>query len=155
MPHREPVAHGICSTLSWYLNSAFPMNELQCKRLAACLTIGTLALLALPLRAEEPPHLEFVRGLRSRGMSDLALQYLQSKGQAPPPELAVILPLELAKTRLELAAVESDYGRRTTLQNQARAEFDLFVKKNPKHPLAADAALEIAQNFGPARQSDA
>jgi len=145
MLHREPVAHGICPSLSWYLNSAFPMNELQCKRLAACLTIGTLALLALPLRAEEPPHLEFVRGLRSRGMADLALQYLQSKGQAPPPELAVILPLELAKTRLELAAVESDYGRRTTLQNQARAEFDLFVKKNPKHPLAADAALEIAR----------
>ena len=57
-----------------------------------------------PLRADEPPVLEFVRGLRAQGMPDLALEYLQSKSKNPPANLAPLLPLELAKTRLELAA---------------------------------------------------
>jgi hypothetical protein len=93
----------------------------------------------------EEPHLEFVRSLRARGMADLALQYLESQSQKPPPALAVVLPLELAKTRLELAAAEPDATRRANLQNQARLEFEAFLKNNPKHPLAADARLEIAR----------
>src|SRR5437016_3383881 len=94
--------------------------------------------------AEEPPYVDFVRGLRARGWPDLALQYLESKSQNPPPELAAVLPLELAKTRLDLAATRADPSSRLAEQNRARAEFELFLKNNPKHPLAAEAGLEIA-----------
>jgi hypothetical protein len=107
-------------------------------------------LLVLPLAvpaadAEEPPHLEFVRGLRARGMPDLALQYLESLGPKPPAELAAILPLERAKARLEAAALDPDASRRAAAENQARAELEAFVRDNPKHPLAAEAGLEIAR----------
>src|SRR5438105_2112735 len=108
---------------------------------------ATLMLFALAGRvmAEEPPVLEFVRGLRAQGMSDLALEYLQSKSKKPPADLAPLLPLELAKTRLELAATRANPASRAAEQNQARAEFELFVKNNPKHPLAAAAQLEIGR----------
>jgi tetratricopeptide (TPR) repeat protein len=111
----------------------------------ALLALGVLALALPSLTAEEPPHLEFVRGLRGRGMADLALEYLQSKSKNPPPELAAILPLELAKTRLELATTKLDAASRLAVQNQAKAEFEQFVRNNPKHPLAAEANLEIAR----------
>ncbi|HEV3085319.1 MAG TPA: tetratricopeptide repeat protein [Gemmataceae bacterium] len=113
--------------------------------LAVLLIVGTCAALSVPLRAEEPPHLAFVRALRARGMADLALEYLQSQSKNPPADLAPILPLELAKTRLELAASKPDPASRLAEQNQARAEFELFLKNNPQHPLAAEASLEIAR----------
>src|SRR5438876_1705417 len=130
--------------------------------LAALVVLGTVAFLSQPLRAEEPPHLAFVRGLRARGMADLALQYLQSHSKNPPADLAPILPLELAKTRIELAASKPDPISRSAEQNQARAEFEQFLQKNPNHPLAAEASLEIARiiavqgkaELGRARQAD-
>jgi tetratricopeptide (TPR) repeat protein len=51
----------------------------------------------------------------------------------------------MARTRLELASAEGDSGRRFNIQNQARADLEAFIKNNPKHPLAADASLEIAR----------
>jgi hypothetical protein len=104
-----------------------------------------VALLTIGARADEPPYLEFVRGLRAHGMPDLALEYLGRLGRKPPADLAPILPLEIAKTRLELATLEPDAGRRAAAQLQARSEFETFVKKNPKHPLVAEANLEIAR----------
>jgi hypothetical protein len=114
-------------------------------RLAALLTLSTVLAATWPVPAEEPPHLEFVRGLRARGMADLALQYLQSKSQNPPADLAVVLPLEMAKARLDLAATRPDPAGRLAEQNLARAELEQFVKSNPKHPLAAEASLQIAR----------
>jgi hypothetical protein len=115
------------------------------KRPVAFLVGGLLVLLVQPLQAEEPPYLEFVRGLRAKGMADLALQYLQGLSQNPPAAIAPVLGLELAKTRLELAANETDFSRRVALQNQARAELENFVKNSVQDPLSADAALEIAR----------
>jgi hypothetical protein len=101
----------------------------------------------VPLRAGEP-YLEFVRALRASGKADLALQYLQSKSQQPPPELATVLPLELAKTRLELAAVQPEAASRATLREQARTELATFLQKNPRHPLATEAALALTRIAG-------
>jgi hypothetical protein len=107
--------------------------------------VAALAWLSLvpfvPVWAEEP-HLEFVRGLRASGKSDLALEYLQRMSQKPPRDLANILLLELAKTRLELAAGQRDASSRAALQEQARLELEAFLKANPKHPLAPEAALQ-------------
>jgi hypothetical protein len=116
------------------------------KRWLAFLALAGLVPSA-PLWAEEP-YLEFVRGLRASGKADLALQYLQGMSQNPPPGLAAILPLEVAKTRLELAAAQPDAASRATLREQARSELETFLKKNPKHPLAAEAALELARIAG-------
>jgi hypothetical protein len=95
------------------------------------------------VRGDEP-HLEFVRGLRARGLPDLALEYLEKLSRQPPPDIAAILPLEIAKSRLDMGTVEPDAGRRTAIQNQAKAGFEAFIRTNPKHPLAAEAAFEIA-----------
>jgi hypothetical protein len=110
--------------------------------------LTALALLCLlpsvPLHAEEP-HLAFVRALCASGKADLALQYLQSQSQKFPAELKEILPLEQAQMRLELATAQPDTTRREALQDQARNELDAFIRRNPKHPLAAVAAFKLAQ----------
>jgi hypothetical protein len=62
-----------------------------------------------PALAQSPPHMELVRGLRTNGLADLAMTYLDElKASNPPPEIKVILPLEYARTRLALAAQEND-----------------------------------------------
>ena len=96
------------------------------------------------LRADEP-HLEFARGLRARGLPDLALQYLEHLNRRPPADLAPILPLEMAKARLEMGIADPDPARRTAIQDQAKTEFEAFIRANPKHPLAAEAAFEISR----------
>jgi hypothetical protein len=114
-----------------------------------CLAILALTGLVptVPLKAEEP-HLQFIRALRADGKADLALQYLLSKSQNPSAELAAVLPLELAKTRLELAAVQPDAASRAAFREQARTDLEAFLKKNPKHALAAEAGLELARIAG-------
>jgi tetratricopeptide (TPR) repeat protein len=114
------------------------------KHLWAALAGVTLLISVAASYAEDPPYLDFVRGLRAKGMPDLALEYLQKLGQNPPKSVAALLPLEMAKTRLDLAAAESNANQRAALQNQARAEFETFLKNNPQHPLAAEARLETA-----------
>jgi hypothetical protein len=114
------------------------------KKPVAFFSLMILALTGCPLRAEEP-HLELVRGLRSRDLPDLALQYLEKLSQNPPPGLAPLLPLEMARTRLELARLENDAGRRSALYNQARTEFEAFLRNSPNDPLTPRANLEIAR----------
>jgi TolA-binding protein len=106
----------------------------------------SLALIVASLHAEEPPHFRFAQGLRDRQMSDLALQYLEAlQARKLPADVAAVLPLEMAKSRLGLAVLETDAGRRAALQDQARTELRGFLEKNPRHPLAADANLELAR----------
>jgi hypothetical protein len=112
-----------------------------------CLLLALL-LPALPLgpagRAEEMPHLEFVRALRERRYPELALEYLNRLAKNPPPEVASILPLEMARTRLDLAATNPDVSARLQLYTAARKELEEFLQKNPNHPLAAAAKFDIA-----------
>jgi hypothetical protein len=112
---------------------------------------GLTVLLSLfsPLEAAEVPHLEFVRGLRDRQFSDLALEYLDKLRANPPsPEVAALIPLETAKVRLDLARLESSSNRRLELYNKARADLEEFTKKNPESPLVAEARLVTAQVAG-------
>lgn len=114
------------------------------KRLIALLTLGVF-LHSLTLSAADTPHLDLVRGLRAQQMADYALLYLQRLAEKPPPELALLLPLEMAKTRIDLAQLEPNENRKAALQAQARGELTAFLEKNPKHPLAAEANLDIAR----------
>src|SRR5436190_21401467 len=47
------------------------------KKLATMLTLAVLWLTLAPVRADDVPHLDFVRALRARNFSDLALDYLE------------------------------------------------------------------------------
>lgn len=109
------------------------------------LTVMT-ALVVSPLPADEPPHLSFVQKLRARGDADIALQYLtEILSVNPPPELKPLLPLEIARTRLEMASLKADAGQRAAAYKAARDGFEEFIKANPEHPLVADARLELAR----------
>jgi TolA-binding protein len=111
--------------------------------------VAALALFLLAVaapHAEEPPHLQFVQGLREKQLPDLALEYLEAlQKKALPAEVATLLPLESAKARLALAELETEPGRRTNLREQARNDLQTFAQKHPGHPLAADANLELAR----------
>lgn len=115
-------------------------------------TIAILALavsfLVVPfLRAEEFPHLEFVRGLRAEGLPDLALDYLTvlSKKKDLPKDVVTILPIELAKTLIELAATETNASRRSTLYERSQAQLQKFIKDNESLPQASEARLDLAR----------
>src|SRR5437773_12167350 len=56
------------------------------KRLFAIALFGTLLCCCPPLRAEDVPHLDFVRGLREKRYPDLALEYLKKLSQNPPAD---------------------------------------------------------------------
>jgi hypothetical protein len=114
------------------------------RSLAMLVLAGFAGWMTHPSYGEEPPHLEFVRGLRAQRYPDLALDYLQQLGQNPPPGLAPLLPLERAKARVDLALLETDLGRRAALFAQAQNEFQTFLKESPGHPLAAEANVELA-----------
>jgi hypothetical protein len=96
-----------------------------------------------------PPYLEFVHGLIAHpaGLSDVAYDYLQSLKNRKdlPPAVAAQLPLEIAKTGVEVARNERDTARRATLYAQAREAFAAFLQANPNSPLAAEATMELGR----------
>jgi tetratricopeptide (TPR) repeat protein len=118
------------------------------KRFRAVLAGAAVLLAGHRAAGQEAPYLaelRFVRDLRARHYDDLALEYLERlRKKEPSPELLRELPLELAKTRLDLAAEESDSGKRLAIFEQARAEFEAFLKANPDHPRAGEAKLDVA-----------
>ncbi|MFO0810647.1 MAG: hypothetical protein U0746_18625 [Gemmataceae bacterium] len=103
-----------------------------------------LVVLTSSLRAEER-HLDLVRALRANGMADLAVDYLERLGKNPPANLKAILPLELAKARLDLAVYEGNDRKRNKQFEAAKQAYDDFLQANPNHPLAAEARLDLAR----------
>ena len=109
--------------------------------------LGALVLLltaGLTARADEP-HLDLIRALRAQGEPGLAMEYIQAKLATPPASLAGILPLEIARTRVELALQENEESKRLAMFAEARREFDNFLQKDPNNPLAPQARFEIAR----------
>lgn len=97
------------------------------------------------VRADEP-HLEMIRGLRAQGEPALAMEYIQTRiGTNVPADIAQVLQLEIARTRVELALHESEEGKRLAMFAAARGEFENFLKNNADHPLAPQASFEIAR----------
>jgi hypothetical protein len=94
--------------------------------------------------APQDENLKFVQALRTQGMADLALEYLE-KRLKKDPRYAADVPLEIATLRLDLAAEEPDAAKRMAMFEEARKDFEEFLKKNASHPRAADARFQIAQ----------
>ena len=115
------------------------------KCLLAVFALAALLSVAVPSRADEVPHLEFVSELRAR-YPDLALEYLDKLSKSnPSPDVAAVIPLELAKVHLDLASAEIDANRRLVLYDKARQEFQQFIDKNPSNVLVADARVDLAR----------
>lgn len=114
----------------------------------ASLALGLLLAFAAPSFAQGPSQLELVRALRSSGMVDLAIQRLEELKNKPgllTPDEAKLIPLELARIRLEEASRETEDARRASLIGQARLSFKEFITANPTHPMAAQANVELAR----------
>lgn len=96
--------------------------------------------------AQTADPIDLARGLRENGLSDLALEFLQDLStKRPTPGALAVIPLERARAKLELAAEESDDGKRTALVGEAKADFDRFLAANATHPRRAEAALSLAR----------
>lgn len=104
-----------------------------------------IALFGGPVARADEPHLDFVRGLQARGMADLAADYLQRLSANPPANLHAILPLELARARLEQANQEGDDKKRAQLFAVARRDFEAFLDGSRDAKLTARANLELAR----------
>jgi len=116
------------------------------KRSLSLLAVAVVFLVAWPAHADEPleVQLEFVRKLRTRHYSNLALEYLEKLSKTAPPEMAPLLHLETARTKISLAQ-EKEPEQRAPLFALARSELEAFIKANGEHPEAAPARVEVAR----------
>src|SRR5258708_4395003 len=117
------------------------------KRLLTVLALGVSLCLAAPARAEELPHMEFVQALREKNHPDLAMEYLEklSKRADLPKELKDALPLEIARTQLEVAAKDPDPARRARVYGEARVKMEAYLATKPTGADAAIASFELGK----------
>ncbi len=112
----------------------------------SCLLVVVLATQSTHAVAGAPDPFDLVQGLRENGMSDLALEYLEELTKKnPTAEMKILIPLEMAKTRLLLAQEESDEAVRDAAIALAKQDFGLFLLDHGKHPRAAEASLALAR----------
>lgn len=109
----------------------------------ALVVVGALTGVA----SAEEPYLEFVRGLRSRGYYDTALEYLNQIADDPdlPPEVGEVLSYERGRTLLDGASRLTNSKQRREQLDLAQAAFEQFVQSAPRHPLAGTANTEQAR----------
>jgi hypothetical protein len=95
------------------------------------------------------PHLDLVRGLRERSYHDLALSYLERLQKQPglSVEVKSALPLELARSRSEVAATIPSGVERDRLLTTSRTELESFLKTNPATALAAEGEQALANTI--------
>jgi len=126
------------------LSRATPMN-----RFVVAFTLGVGLLAASPLRADDSPHLEFVRALRARNYTDEALEYLSrlDASKDVSKEVKSFIPLEKANCFLDRAAREADSTKRDRDYDKAQLEFDKLINAAGKDgsPYSAIAQLEKAR----------
>lgn len=98
-------------------------------------------------RADDTPHLEFVKQLRAKQYGDLALRYLDVLEKEGSPEVVAFIPIERASIYLDQAQQSTNIAERSRLYEKARAGFETFIKNSKaKSPaLAAIAQLESSR----------
>lgn len=112
----------------------------------AYLTLAVLVVGPAVVLADESPvtQIKFARELRERHLADLALEYLTQLSKNPPPALAPLLPLELAKARVGVA-LEKAPVERLALLTDARKDLEAFAKKGGRAEIAALTQMELAR----------
>jgi len=92
-----------------------------------------------------PKPADLVRGLREAGLSDLALEYLDQVGGGAGPDDTLVLVLERARLRVDLADQETDDVKRDEFLVAAKKGFDEFLSKAKNHPRGPEAAVSVAR----------
>lgn len=95
------------------------------------------------------PHLELVRGLRERGYHDLALNYLEQLPSKPNirSEVKAALPLELARSRSDVAATIPVGEERDRLLLKSRTELETYLRAHPNSELSLEAEQALANTL--------
>lgn len=109
--------------------------------LAACCVAG---LMSKPALAAEPVS-QFLEGLRSRQLYDVANMYLDSlrNNTKLPADVKAIIPYEQGRTLIEASRLERDLNTRLKVLAQARERLQEFVTKNSQHELTGLAQLQL------------
>jgi hypothetical protein len=113
---------------------------------ASMLWVATIS--ASPAMAKEQGE-EFVAGLRSRGLYDLALDYLsqmEGSGLADEAFRQRIAYLR-GVTLIDEARQAADSDKQAKLLDQARGELDQFATANPASAAGADGQTQLATVF--------
>jgi len=110
------------------------------------LAVWGLILAASPKAVAEEPAAEFLEGLRNRGYTDVALDYLERMKDSPlaPREFRKYLDYEWGKTLLTAARMEHDREAREKLFNEAQDKLRNFVGANPQDPKAEEATQMLS-----------
>jgi hypothetical protein len=118
-------------------------------RLLPLVALIVLALSPRVVLAEETAekHMELIQRLRDKGYGDLAQEYLELLKKNPPPGMAGIIPIELARTKISRARDQSPV-QRFALLGEARAELEQALQALGAKPEAAQLRLEIARIAG-------
>lgn len=93
--------------------------------------------------------LQFLQGLRERGYHDVARDYLESlrADASAPADVKEMIDYQLGRGLLEEATTTGDLERKADLLEKARAQLDQFAKQHPKHPLVAEALVQMARQY--------
>ncbi|MCE9548313.1 MAG: hypothetical protein K8T25_22800 [Planctomycetia bacterium] len=97
---------------------------------------------AVASAATEPSDiLSFLRVLRQRGYSDVAVQYFRDHDKDPqvPADLREVWDVELAATLWVHAGQITNEEQAKGMRAEAQQHLDGFMKKNPNHPAIGDA----------------
>ena len=86
-------------------------------RFAVAVVLATIAPSAFAQDVPVQSPFDLARALRDNEQPDLALEYLDDLAKSLPPQWQVELPIERAKTRIKLAAPETDEVKRDLLVN--------------------------------------
>lgn len=97
-------------------------------------------------RADEP-YLEFIRALRAKNYTDLAMEYMDrlNLDRTVPPDIKAAFPLERARVRMDQASHSFNMATRVALFAKARTEFEQYVKEKPNDPYTPEARFESAR----------
>src|SRR5438552_706700 len=112
-----------------------------------CLVVFLCPFVDAQQGANELDEMRFVDAMRKQGYPDLALQYLDDLKKKPgiSDDLKAELPVEIARTQLDMVGDEPDIGRKLALFADVRAELQKFLKDHPTNRRAAEIELDVAE----------
>jgi hypothetical protein len=117
-----------------------------------CALLQTPLLLAILLLGFVPPVVcgtelseEFVRGLKDRGLNELALEYLErmKTSQLVDEEFRRQIPYHRGVVLIEKSRQVADPAVRNRLLDEARAELEQYAETNPANVQGAEAQLQL------------
>ncbi|HJQ81340.1 MAG TPA: hypothetical protein VJ828_15370 [Lacipirellulaceae bacterium] len=121
-----------------------PRSTCAVFRRAILLAVLSGAILPAAAFGTEPAE-EFLRGLKERGLNELALDYLERMKTSPlvGEEFRNQIPYHRGVVLIEQSRQSADPATRSRLLDQARAELEQFAHDNPDSVEGAQAQMQL------------